>query len=39
MKQLADAGLVVREQRGRWAYYRLVEDTLSSLSSALQPRS
>jgi ArsR family transcriptional regulator len=37
MKQLVDAGLVVREQRGRWAYYRLVEDTLSSLSSALEP--
>jgi ArsR family transcriptional regulator, arsenate/arsenite/antimonite-responsive transcriptional repressor len=37
MKQLVDAGLVVREQRGRWAYYRLVEDTLSALSGALKP--
>lgn len=37
MKQLVDAGLVVREQRGRWAYYRLVEAALESLSGALRP--
>ena len=37
MKQLVDAGLVVREQRGRWAFYRIVEDTLSALSGALRP--
>ncbi|WP_207950079.1 ArsR/SmtB family transcription factor [Nocardioides ochotonae] len=37
MKQLVDAGLVVREQRGRWAFYRLVEDTLNALSGALKP--
>lgn len=37
MKQLVDAGLVTREQRGRWAYYRLVHETLVSLSNALQP--
>lgn len=37
MKQLVEAGLVTREQRGRWAYYRLVEDTLTALSSALRP--
>lgn len=37
MKQLVDAGLVVREQRGRWAFYRVVDDTLRSLSSALKP--
>ncbi len=37
MKQLVDAGLVVREQRGRWAFYRLVEDTLAALSGALKP--
>lgn len=37
MKQLVDAGLVVREQRGRWAFYRLVDDTLTSLSRALLP--
>ena len=37
MKQLADAGLVTREQRGRWAYYRVVEGTLVALSTALRP--
>src|SRR5690606_35086356 len=37
MKQLVDAGLVTREQRGRWAYYRLVEETLTVLSAALRP--
>ena len=37
MKQLVDAGLVVREQRGRWAFYRLVDGTLTSLSRALLP--
>ena len=37
MKQLVDAGLVIREQRGRWAFYRLVEDTLTALSGALKP--
>jgi len=37
MKQLVDAGLVVREQRGRWAYYRVVADTLTALSGALRP--
>lgn len=37
MKQLVEAGLVVREQRGRWAYYGLVEETLALLSQALKP--
>ncbi|TWH01391.1 ArsR family transcriptional regulator [Nocardioides sp. J9] len=37
MKQLVDAGLVVREQRGRWAFYRLVDGTLEQLSRALKP--
>jgi ArsR family transcriptional regulator len=39
MKQLVDAGLVVREQRGRWAFYRVVDDTLTTLSEALRPAS
>jgi ArsR family transcriptional regulator len=38
MKQLADAGLVTREQRGKWAYYRIVDDTLASLAVAITPR-
>ncbi|HTW16516.1 MAG TPA: metalloregulator ArsR/SmtB family transcription factor [Nocardioides sp.] len=37
MKQLVDAGLVVREQRGRWAFYRVVDETLTALSGALRP--
>lgn len=37
MRQLVDAGLVTREQRGRWAYYRVVDATLLALSGALRP--
>lgn len=35
MKQLVDAGLVTRDQRGKWAYYRVVDETLAALSDAL----
>ncbi len=38
MKVLADAGLVAREQRGRWAYYSLVPGVLESLANAVSPR-
>ena len=31
MKILADAGLVAREQRGKWAYYRVVPQTMTDL--------
>lgn len=37
MRQLVDAGLITREQRGKWAYYRVVSSTLASVSSALAP--
>lgn len=37
MKRLVDAGLVTREQRGKWAYYALAPETLAMLSSALRP--
>jgi len=37
MRLLADAGLVTREQRGRWAYYRVVTDALDQASRALRP--
>ncbi|MFS3128196.1 ArsR/SmtB family transcription factor [Nocardioides sp. Bht2] len=37
MKQLVEAGIVTREQRGRWAFYRVVDETLASLSAALRP--
>ena len=32
-----DAGIVEREQRGRWAFYRLVDETLTALSRSLRP--
>lgn len=34
---LVDAGLVTREKRGRWAYYRAVPDRLQVLRAALGP--
>ena len=37
LKQLVDAGLILREQRGKWAYYRIVNDTLAGLAQALTP--
>lgn len=37
MRQLVEAGLVTREQRGKWAYYRVVEDTLRSAALAITP--
>jgi ArsR family transcriptional regulator len=35
MKVLADAGLVQREQRGRWAYYRLDHAAFAAVSDVL----
>jgi ArsR family transcriptional regulator len=35
MKVLTDAGLLTREQRGRWAYYRLVPGALDTLAGLL----
>jgi len=37
MRQLVDADLVTREQRGKWAYYRLVDDAFASIAQALSP--
>lgn len=37
MKLLVDAGLATREQRGRWAYYRVVADALEQASRTLRP--
>jgi ArsR family transcriptional regulator, arsenate/arsenite/antimonite-responsive transcriptional repressor len=37
MKVLADAGLLIREKRGRWAYFRAVPKAFESLAQALQP--
>ena len=35
LKLLHDAGLLDREQRGRWAYYRLRSERLRDLNRAL----
>lgn len=37
MKLLVEAGLATREQRGKWAYYRIVPEVLRSLAAALAP--
>jgi ArsR family transcriptional regulator, arsenate/arsenite/antimonite-responsive transcriptional repressor len=39
LRVLADAGLVDREQRGRWAFYRLRHEPLRLVADALVPRS
>lgn len=38
LKVLVDAGLLTREKRGVWSYYRLVPDALNSLAGALSTR-
>jgi ArsR family transcriptional regulator, arsenate/arsenite/antimonite-responsive transcriptional repressor len=35
MKQLVEAGLVTREQRGKWAYYQVIPQAMLALSSTL----
>ena len=35
MKILVDAGILTREQRGKWAYYRLVPGALDALAELL----
>ena len=38
MKMLVDVGLVSRDQRGKWAYYRVDDDVLETLAGALSPQ-
>lgn len=38
MKLLVDAGLVSREQRGKWAYYRIETAALDGLAAAVSTR-
>jgi len=38
MKLLVEAGLITREQRGKWAYYRVVAAALDALGDSLRPR-
>ena len=37
LKVLVDAGILTREQRGRWAYYRLIPDSLTDLARLITP--
>jgi ArsR family transcriptional regulator len=37
MKLLVDAGLVTRDQHGKWTYYRVVPGTPRSIADALAP--
>jgi ArsR family transcriptional regulator len=36
MKILVEAGLLTREQRGKWAYYRMVDHALDELTDAVR---
>ncbi len=36
---LVDAGLLLREKRGKWAWFRLHREQLGALSSAISPPS
>jgi len=38
MKLLVEAGLVTREQRGKWAYFTVNRDALANAAGALQVR-
>lgn len=37
VKLLAEAGLVTRDQRGKWAYYRVVPEAMAALGDILRP--
>ena len=36
LKVLLDAGLLTRDKRGQWSYYRVVPERLAALRAALQ---
>lgn len=38
MKQLVDAGLATREQRGKWAYFRVIDGALENAARTLLPK-
>jgi ArsR family transcriptional regulator len=38
LKVLVEAGILTRSQRGKWAYYRLVPDTLDTLARLIRTR-
>jgi ArsR family transcriptional regulator len=38
LKTLVNAGLLARDKRGVWAWYRLVPETLDAVGALLSPR-
>lgn len=38
MRLLVEAGLVTRDQRGRWAYYAVIDGALDAVADALSSR-
>ena len=38
MRMLVDVGLVSREQRGKWAYYRVISEALDRIAAAVSTR-
>ena len=36
LKQLVEAGLITREQRGKWAYYRVAHAALDTIAGTLR---
>jgi len=38
LKVLVDAGILTREQRGKWAYFSVITEALQAVAGALQPR-
>lgn len=36
LKQLVEAGLITREQRGKWAYYRVAQTALDTVADTLR---
>ncbi len=38
LKILLDAGILTREQRGKWAYYRLIPETLADIARLIAPQ-
>jgi ArsR family transcriptional regulator, arsenate/arsenite/antimonite-responsive transcriptional repressor len=39
LKLLVEAGILTREQRGKWAYYKLVPDILNTLAGLIASQS
>lgn len=37
LKILVEAGILTREQRGKWAYYQLIPQTLADLARLITP--